>query len=487
MNSHLYERLNALDRKLVAEGNFPPLSPFWRETFQAFLNGDYRQLVARVGRQGGKSTSTCKLLVAVALFGEFKITPGTVGTVAIVSANREQSADRIRTIAKILDVLGVRYSKRTDAIALRDRPIEFRVYSATISGVSGMSCVAACADELSKWHDKESGSNPADEVLASLRPTMVTHPKSIMVLISSPMANLDAHYEAFEEGNTETQLTAQASTWIANPTVTEARTHELEPKHSKWLREFAAIPQSAVAAAFDPAAIERAFTPREPYETRAQRVLVVDPSSGKKDAWTYAVVGWDIGPDPYIRDENGFPKRSRITGDKLLNPKVTAQPPILRFDEVGALGEGTFWQSTGADEVVRRAAAIARKHGITHVHSDQREEYALKAMFEAQGLHFDSHAYTASSKPPAVEQLRRWLADGTLALPDNEALKRELYSFEESITASGAVTFKARRSGHDDFVSLLITAAMADVKGGLPQSPFRKKVFRGVINSPLSF
>ena len=77
--------------------------------------------------------------------------------------------------------------------------------------------------------------------------------------------------------------------------------------------------------------------------------------------------------------------------------------------------------------------------------------------------------YRHPSKPPAVERVRRWLADGALSLPAHDQLRNELLGFEERVTASGAFTFGARGSGHDDYVSLLITAAMADAKGMIPR------------------
>ena len=45
--------------------------------------------------------------------------------------------------------------------------------------------------------------------------------------------------------------------------------------------------------------------------------------------------------------------------------------------------------------------------------------------------------------------------------------------FEERTSATGAFTFGARGSGHDDYVSLLLTTAMADAEHRLPGSPSR--------------
>lgn len=409
--------------------------------------------------------------MTVALYGEFKITPGTVGTVALVSQNRDQSAERLRTIAKILEVMRVPFSKKKDVIALKNRPIEFHVYSATIAGVSGMTCLFACCDELSKWRDIESGTNPAGEVLASLRPTLVTHTNALTVLISSPVSNLDAHYEAMKVGNTDFQFTAEAPTWIANPSVTEARTHELETDTRVWRREYAAIPQAASLSAFDADAIERAFAPRTETRTPATRVMVLDPSSGRKDAFTWAIVGWDIGGKEQARYRDGTPVK-HTDGTPVYVEGSPDVPHVLRFDLIGGI-EGSFWDQTNADVIVQKIVTLARQHNVRHIYSDQREELMLRAAIMKHRLRFTSLPWSNPSKVQAIELIRRWLATDTLALPEHETLRRELHAFEEHTTPSGALTFGARGGHHDDYVSLILTAAMASAAGGLPADPTR--------------
>ena len=77
--------------------------------------------------------------------------------------------------------------------------------------------------------------------------------------------------------------------------------------------------------------------------------------------------------------------------------------------------------------------------------------------------------------------VRRWLADDLLVLPDHEKLRRQLLAFEEKITPSGALTFGARGAGHDDYVALLLTAAMADAAGHLRGSPYGKRSINDAI------
>lgn len=158
--------------------------------------------------------------------------PGDRGVVPIVSTSRDEAAQRLRLVRAILGALQVAFREDSDAIELLDsrgRPVAFKVYTASIAGVSGFTSVGALCDEAAKWRDAATGANPAREVLATLRPTLAGQPSARLFLISSPLGLQDAHATAFDLGDTDFQLTEHSTTWEANPTITEAETHALEP------------------------------------------------------------------------------------------------------------------------------------------------------------------------------------------------------------------------------------------------------------------
>jgi hypothetical protein len=133
--------------------------------------------------------------------------------------------------------------------------------------------------------------------------------------------------------------------------------------------------------------------------------------------------------------------------------------------------EGKFWEHTSGNAIVARVAQAMRDAGVRIVHGDQRESLMLQAEFARHSIEYRVHDWTASSKPPAVERVRRLLADSALVLPPHEKMRRELLAFEERISASGSFTFGARGNKHDDYVALLITAMMADSAFELDGSP----------------
>jgi hypothetical protein len=287
-------RYDEVDARLVAVG-FPKTSPWWRETFERWYRSGCRQLVPRCGRRAGKSSSLSRLGVVEALYGQHTVPPGDVGTVAIISTRRDEAAKRLRTVTSILDALGERHRPLSGGalgVELVGRRVAFQVFAASIAGVSGFTSIFVLCDEVAKWLDSDTGANPATEVLASVRPTMATQPNARIVLSSSPMGMLDAHYDAFEAGDDAYQLTAYAPTWEANPTLTEADTRLLERDESTWLREYAAVPQAEVESALLTEMLVDRATRAEPRDLpRAPGhyyAATIDPAT-RGNAWTLVV------------------------------------------------------------------------------------------------------------------------------------------------------------------------------------------------------
>lgn len=202
------------------------------------------------------------MAVVEVLHGNYEIPPGDVGYWAFISTTREEASARLVTIKAILDAVRVPYRPVENGVVIVGRNVGFKTYVATIAGVSGFTAIGFTADELAKWKDKDTGANPANEVLKSLRPAMATVAKSKGILSSSPFSTLDAHAEAFDAGDSEFQMCAKAPTWEANPTITEAMTKELEQDESTRLREYGAEPMSSgTQFFFDHAAVDRACRP----------------------------------------------------------------------------------------------------------------------------------------------------------------------------------------------------------------------------------
>ncbi len=255
-----------------AQAGGRPLSPFWADWVKQW--GARRREILRVGRRGGKSSMLEQLATIEALFSSAKIPTGDAGVVPIVSVDRREASNRIRAVGLMLDCLGIREEKarkrKTQGVggsfvrrkSYADRHVLeserfgtriIQVYTASIAGVSGFTSITVLLDEVAKWKDTDTGSNPAAEVIASVAPTMATVPEAVMVLSSSPWSEVDAHAQAYDQGDTYAQRVAYAPTWIANPTLTEEGTRLEEPDEQLWEREYKAIPMKDIASQwFDP-------------------------------------------------------------------------------------------------------------------------------------------------------------------------------------------------------------------------------------------
>lgn len=490
MTHPIISNLHRLEKKLKSAG-FPAMSECFVKTFTDFYQSGKKQLVLCIGRRGGKTTSVCRVAVLEALFGDHKIPPGDTGVIAIVSVNRAEAQQKLRTIAAILNTLAVPFDQKQDSIYLPDRRVEFRILTASIPGVVGMTSICCICDETSRWANDQ-GLNPAREIIGSLRPTMATMPAAKMFIISSPLSMLDFHYELFQKGDTDYQMVAHAPTWIANPSITEAETHELEPDERVWQREYAAIPTTAVAAAFDPDDIDSAIRPIPEEGVLGRPICIVDPSQlkGDKFAWTFCrwwlpnqqryetekvyVTGSASEGDPkyrvvYKRDEEG---------NLIRNGEYDKRPPVLYFEGMQATAEGPQWQRTSGSAVLQYIARQCKAMGVTDVVGDQKEILLMRSECERHGLRFHELPLLANNKGKAVATLKRWLREGTIILPDLAEMKQELLAFEEKVTASGHIKYEGRGRSHDDYVSLCLLGVLANEQGMIGQSPYFGKRYR---------
>jgi hypothetical protein len=489
----MISRYRALDRLLVDKG-FPPTSPWWMAQVERFYGSGRRQLSLRVGRRGGKSTTLCRLAVLEALWGEHRVPLGDVGIVGIVSVSRDEAAQRLRTVRSILDAIGAEYRDRAETVELTARPITFKVFSASISGVVGGTWVCALLDEVARWRDDAiSGANPAREVLTSIRPCLATMPSAKLFMSSSPLGTEDAHAAAFAEGNNAFQAVAHAPSWIANPTLSEEATRELERDERKWSREYAAIPQAGAVGAFDFVSVNRAFRGPGALVPIGRTIMLTDSSQLTRggDDWCWGTATWCMTSvieeerwlwhpvlDAYgnVDTPYGTPQRDE-EGGRIPNPRFKEPQRLLVIDRMGSLN-GRFAVDVSADDVLAGHAALAKEAGADTVFGDQYMAYLLTAGLARHRIAYHPMLWSAETKAAAVARVRQWFREGTIVIEPGEeadALRRELLNFQERILPSGIIGYGARRGGHDDRVALLLNAAMADTQGLLAGSPLRKR------------
>ncbi|MFO0615367.1 MAG: hypothetical protein U0414_22430 [Polyangiaceae bacterium] len=469
--TELYSTLVAVDEQLASAG-VPRLSDAWRRELRRFYeHPTARTHVGRIGRGGAKSTAAAKCLTVEVVFGDWVVPPGERHWAISISENLDEARARLGQIATYLRILGVRFEQSGDQILLPDRPLGFWTRAARIGALSGPRVVAWAVDEAAKL--SVDGVNPSEELVTSMLSMSITHPGARGRIYSSPMSTLDYHYRRVEEGDTDSQVVSIGPTWEYNPSISYEQTLRLYPRKRDHDREARALVSAPENGAFDADAIDGCFAAREQL-TPGTGIVVIDPSSLAADAFTWGLfrVCTQDRSGMYVRNAKGDPIYWR-SGQPIEMPGTTRRPlpPYYELAEIHAI-EGGVW-SVRADDVVDQIARFAKRCGAHKVVSDQRESFALESMFRDAGLQFVALPWTTPSKTLAVERVRHWTANRELALCADDALRRELHAFAECFTASGAITYRARQSGHDDRVALLLTAALAEMSGHLPNTPNR--------------
>lgn len=238
-------RNSRVERELVKAG-FHPSGDWWVDLIERYLIDGPRIVVVRAGRRAGKTTHALRAILNDALSRAWRIDPGDVGIIAIISARKPQAEDRVATMKKYIEALGLEIvrdnNQRIDFVAPWGL-CSVRAMAAASGDVVGGTWIACLLDEVARWID-DRGRNPATEVIASAKPSLLST-GGTMWMISSPMGLDDAHAKAFAKGDGTGQMVAHAETWVAcSELYTEADCHLLEPDEILFKREYAAVPMS---------------------------------------------------------------------------------------------------------------------------------------------------------------------------------------------------------------------------------------------------
>jgi hypothetical protein len=432
----LYDRLLEIDARLAAKG-IPALSPFWKRECRRFLRGGKRRWVIRSGRRAGKSLTMAKLALTFALFGPWTMPIGEVATIPFLSTERREAAARIRQIAGMLDALGEGYDKREDEVELRSRPCVLRVVTASVRATAGFTSVFVVCDEVAKWKDEASGANPANEVIASVTPTMATIESARIVLASSPWSEVDPHAVMYDAGEDDAQCVSFCESWIGNPSITRESTRKDAPSELVWLREYAARPSAATTSLISKdeySAIEKKGIPRLPPIAGARHLIGLDVGL-RNDRTAIVVTRKELRPDP-------------TTGDVR---------EVLVVAEIAHLVPGIL-KRISIDDVVDAVAKVARTYPGT-VYADAHYYDAVAPALRQRGLQVEEVPMTPAAISARVAALQSRLSTpGTIEVVEHDELRREILNAIVVHHNGGRITAKApeKRGAHDDILSALL-------------------------------
>jgi hypothetical protein len=261
----------------------------------------FREAWMIVGRRGGKSRIAALVATYLAAFVDYRgcLVPGERGVVLVIAATRQQAKgifsyivgffDNIPSLSEMVE------SRTAESLTLKSG-IVVEVGTADYRAVRGRTVVACLCDEIAFWPADEASSNPDKEIVAALRPAMLTVPRAMLLGLSSPYARRGVLWDAYRKHyatDNAPVLVWKADTQAMNPAVNvrlieEAYRDDPQSAAAEYGAEFrsdveAFLSREAVEAVVFPG--RREIAPGSQYHYAA----FVDPSGGSQDSMTLAI------------------------------------------------------------------------------------------------------------------------------------------------------------------------------------------------------
>lgn len=384
---------------------------------------DPREIYIIAGRRSGKSFMTALIATFMACFSDFRqyVTVGETLVILCLARDREQAKIVFRYVQAILHAVPVLkamiVAERQDEIELMTGTTVM-VKSNDFRGVRGLTICLCICDEICFWDSI--GANPDKEVIAAVRPAMVTVRTSKLICISSPYATVGLMFEQHRQHygkESDDLLVIQAPTELLNPTIDEnvvQREIEKDPEagRSEWLAEF----RADITAAFSQEMIESCVIPGRlqlPAMPDYGYVAFTDPSGGRHDQFVTAI--------------------AHLYGDKvILDALCTTRPPFSPAD------------------TAKEHAEFLKSYGVTGTTGDAYAGEWPREQFARNGVNYQ---VSEKNKSKLYLGLIPVMTSRRLELLDNRKMIDELRRLERRRGRSGKDVIDHGLRGSDDVIN----------------------------------
>ena len=252
--------------------------------------GTFTETFLICGRRAGKSFMLSLIAVYLACFKDWTpfLTQGERATIAIISADRKQSATIFRYIVGLIEgvkILKPLIQRRTLDIIELSNNVTIEISTASFKTIRGRTLCACLCDEIAFWSDE--GANPDKEILAAVRPAMATVEGGMLLCASSPYARRGVLYDTYRRRfgkDGSDALIWKAGTRTMNPSVKQsvvddAMAEDAASARAEYLGEFrddieSFIDRALVESLVVPGRLELARLPGVTYHA------FVDPAGG---------------------------------------------------------------------------------------------------------------------------------------------------------------------------------------------------------------
>lgn len=400
------------------------------------------------GRRAGKSFILALVAVFLACFHDYTqyLVPGERGVVLVIARDRDQAQvifQYIRALITEVPILArlLEGPPTKDSIHLSNR-VSIQVATASFKSVRGRTTVAALIDELAYFPTDESA-EPDVELLAAIKPSMLTIPNSMLLVASSPYARKGELWRAYKDyyGKDSSTLVWKATTREMNPLVPQEEIDaDLAKDPARYSAEYLAEFRSDIQALVSREVVEACVALNvyeRPYDRRHRYTAFVDPSGGSSDSMSLAIA-------------------HRQGEDAVLDVLRERLPPF------------------SPEDVTAEFCALLRSYRITRVVGDR---FGGEWPRERFMRHWITYEPSAAPKSALYASLLPLLNGKRADLLDHDKMVTQIASLERRVARGGKDSIDHPPNSHDD-VANVVAGALT----GLVESKYNYDVTLSNVN-----
>lgn len=387
--------------------------------------GMVEELVCIAGRRSGKTTAVGTLSTYLAALCDWSdvLNRGDRGVLPFLAQSQRTAKIAFRHAnAAFSDIKALKRlveNVTADTIALKTG-VDLEIRPANFRSIRGITAIAAVADEVAYWYADETSSNPDSEILAALRPALITT-RGPLIMCSSVYGKKGELWESYRRdygpGGDSQMLVAFGSSKDFNETLPQKiidKAVERDPDGAKseylsiWRDDIASfVPYERVRVCVEAGTVER------PFDYKHRYVAFADPGGGVSDSYTVAI---------------GHKEGHRAVIDAMREFRAPFDPEDITRAICKLLGQYRLTSVFGDKYAAEWVRSAYSRHGISYLHSElNRSEIYLAAL--------------------------PMLMAGEAVLLDSDRLVQQFTGLERRTGSSGRDIVDHARNGRDDLAN----------------------------------
>ena len=394
-----------------------------RCTGRDYVASEQREITILAGRRAGK---TAKIGARIALYESLRdhqVPRGERACVLLVAPTIAQAKIEYDYICKDIRSSPIFLAKiakfRKNEIVLKNG-VTILCCACSCVSIRGMTVVAAICDEVAFWRNEETSVHCDEEVLAAIRPSMITFSRSKLIKITTPHAKRGVVWNEYQRRNELSYPVWQISTMEMNPSVSaEMLEQERGRSVEQFNREYLAIFTDNVISWIEPEVLDACII------------------AGRKELPRVSNGTYVAAIDPAFKGCDFALAIAHLTSEKVI---------VLDFL---ATWTGTKKMPLPFERVCREVADIVRAYGLNTINGDQYAAAVIQQELQKLGFIYKETTFNRQTRSRLFNNLKHLLSQRKIELLDSPDLLRQLRSLEESKETDGCIDIRPAY-GKDD-------------------------------------